>query len=247
MTERYQAYDAFARMYDRHWGKQSASHLDLLDETVLGRLPEGARVLDLCCGTGQLARMLCDRGLEVTGVDGSEEMVSYARRNAPQASFLVDDARSFDVGQGFDVVLCNFDSLNHIMSEEDLGAVFDRVAHSLRAGGTFAFDMNMEPKYLHTWTGEFSVVEDREVCVVRASVDPPARLAHFDATLFYAEESGGWSRHDVHLEQTWYSVETITQGLTDRGYGAPSIHVKQARADEPGVALNLLFVTRKQR
>lgn len=245
MSNRYRAYDAFARLYDRHWGPSVARHIEILDEHVLDHVSVGADVLDLCCGTGQLAAILCDRGYRVTGLDGSEAMIEYARRNAPGARFLVADARSFHIEHEFNLVLSLYDSLNHIMTAEDLATVFHRVAMTLGDDGLFAFDLNMEPKYLHTWAGEFSVIEEAEVGIVRAGVDPADRVAYFDVTLFYEEDDQRWSRHGVRLEQTWYGAEIIARMLIANGFEPPQMHAKQTMPDDPGTAQNLLFVTRR--
>ena len=242
VTRRYSEYDAFARMYNLHWGQQSAKHLELLDTAVLGRLPPPARVLDLCCGTGQLAHALSERGYTVLGIDGSEEMLSYARTNAPGAQFQLADARDFEVQDPFDAVVSLYDSLNHLMSEAELAGAFRSAALALRPGGLFAFDLNMEAKYLGLWAGEFQVVGEEEVAIVRASVDPDAKRGHFDATIFYAEGEERWSRQDVHLEQTWYSEEEVRQLLAAAEFEAPSTHVRQPMPDDQGAA-NLLFVT----
>ena len=71
-------------------------------EPVLGRLLaplrghvaqwcEG-RVLDVCCGPGGLARLLCQRGHAVTGLDNDAAMLAEARKFAPAMSWLYADA-----------------------------------------------------------------------------------------------------------------------------------------------------------
>ncbi|MDR7586593.1 MAG: methyltransferase domain-containing protein, partial [Armatimonadota bacterium] len=84
MPFRYAEYDAFAWMYNRYWGQDSVQRfLPVIEKLVLPHLGPHARILDLCCGTGQLAQALAQRGYQVTGIDGSEEMIRYARINAP--------------------------------------------------------------------------------------------------------------------------------------------------------------------
>src|SRR5438477_11888349 len=89
-------YDRLAAAYDRHWGGDfSRRVLPALPAPLLGALPPGARLLDLCCGTGQLAGMLAARGYRVSGLDISPRMLAFARQNAPGAEFVVGDARTF--------------------------------------------------------------------------------------------------------------------------------------------------------
>jgi SAM-dependent methyltransferase len=47
------------------------------------------RVVDLGCGSGVLARALCDAGYDVLGIDPSAAMIDLARANAPAARFEV--------------------------------------------------------------------------------------------------------------------------------------------------------------
>src|SRR5678815_2565685 len=105
VNQPYRDYDAIAHIYDEYWGARLAKlALHCLQKILLPRLSSGARILDLCCGTGQLAALLVQRGYSVTGVDGSPAQIALARTNAPGVEFIVDDARSFQVPDVFDAV-----------------------------------------------------------------------------------------------------------------------------------------------
>ena len=161
----YSSYDLFAWIYNRHWGNSFLPFvLPILDNLVLTKLPKNARILDLCCGTGQLAQQLKTLGYRVTGIDGSSEMLNYARENAPGVEFLQADARSFQLPQKYHAVVSVFDSLNHIMSTRELGSVFHSAYAALRSGGIFMFDLNTEAGYFYEWNGDFTIVEDDHVC-----------------------------------------------------------------------------------
>jgi len=209
-------YDRFAWAYNRHWSQFSERVAPIvMDNSILKGLPAGAHILDLCCGTGQLARALVERGYRVTGLDISEEMIRIARENAPGARFVVDDARSFAALDVYDAVVCVFDSLNHIMTLDELMSVFRHVCAALREGGVFFFDMNTEEGYRAQWKGSSSIVEDDYVSVARSSYSPEERTARFDATLFRLD--GVWRRSDVTLYQRCYSEEEISTALREAG------------------------------
>ena len=53
-------YDRFARVYNLHWGSYAMRVVPILEHLVLRHLPEQAAVMDLCCGTGQLAARLSE-------------------------------------------------------------------------------------------------------------------------------------------------------------------------------------------
>ena len=137
---RYAVYDGFACYFDRYWGRSFFDDLrPIVEQCFLPLLPANGAVLDLCCGSGRLSHWLTVRGFEVSGVDGSEEMVRLARKNAPRASFRVADVRRFREPESFDGVLCTFDSLNHLASGDDLLTVFQNIARSLRPRGAVLF------------------------------------------------------------------------------------------------------------
>ena len=102
-------------------------------DLLLGVLPSApARVADLGCGTGTLARLLVDEGYEVDGLDFSEEMITRARAKVPEAHFVVDDAASPGLEpHAYDVVL----SRHVLWAMSDPVQAFGRWVNLLRPGG----------------------------------------------------------------------------------------------------------------
>ena len=213
----YSDYDPFARIYNKHWGNTfKVLGLQVMEALLLPNLPAQADILDLCCGTGQLAQALVERGYRVTGLDGSPEMIRYAQENAPGAEFIVDDARSFKLPSVYHGVISAFDSLNHIMNLEDLTSVFANVFSVLQEGGLFLFDLNMEEGYKVTWDDNFGMVEEDHVCVVQTHYDTMERIARFDTTIFYLQ--GEWQRSDVILTQRCYTETEVRSTLESAGF-----------------------------
>ncbi|NEQ25357.1 MAG: methyltransferase domain-containing protein, partial [Microcoleus sp. SIO2G3] len=141
-------YNPFARMYNEYWGPKSCKKkLPVLEKLLLHRLPKDASILDLCCGTGQLVQQLLLRGYQVSGLDTSEEMLRYARENAPDAKFLLEDARSFQFPPTYHAVVSTSVGLNHMMSLEELKSVFQNIYAALLNNGSFLFDLNLEGKF----------------------------------------------------------------------------------------------------
>ncbi|MBA7694130.1 2-methoxy-6-polyprenyl-1,4-benzoquinol methylase [subsurface metagenome] len=213
----YSEYDPFARVYNQHWGNRFIPLiLPILENHILQHLPAKAHVLDLCCGTGQLAQRLIEHGYQVTGLDGSKEMLKFARENAPAAEFILADARSFQLPDIYHAVISTFDSLNHIMELEELTTAFRNVHAALRPGGLFLFDLNLEAGYKADWNDNFGIVEEDHVCVIRSSYHPEERTARFEATIFHMDND--WQRSDLTLMQKCYSQSEILSALAAAGF-----------------------------
>jgi SAM-dependent methyltransferase len=221
-------YDGFAWLYDREWGATSLTFVPALNALVLDALPAGARILDLACGTGQLAGLLAERGFRVTGIDSSSEMLALARSNAPRVEFVLADARTFVLAERFDAVVSVYDSLNHIMSVEELGDVFARVHAVLASGGLFVFDLNTEAGYPAEWTGSF--VGTDHAAIARSRYESEIRTMHFDATIFRPSRDA-WERTDIELLQRCHTEDEVRAALDAAGFGSLATH--------PAESLNL--------
>ncbi|MER0239562.1 class I SAM-dependent methyltransferase [Fulvimarina sp. MAC8] len=154
MVEHARQYDHWAWLYNATLGpRYGQSKIGPLARVILPDLPQGGAILDLCCGTGQLAAILTQRGFSVTGVDGSPDMLRHARENAPEAEFIEADCRNFTVRSKYDGVICASASLNHMRTAEDLRGVFTSVNHALKVGGPFVFDVNHPGQMARHWRG----------------------------------------------------------------------------------------------
>jgi SAM-dependent methyltransferase len=137
-------YAAFAPFYDDvsgDRGRAGAYVRALIDR----HHPKAGKVLELACGTGAILEQLQPR-YEIAGLDISKGMLEIASRKLPQARLFLEDMTRFDLSETFDVVLCVYDSLNHLVSFEQWEAVFDRAREHLASGGIFVFDVNTERK-----------------------------------------------------------------------------------------------------
>lgn len=214
----YSDYDAFAWFFDKYWSREIPEQmLAAIEQVLLPRISVGARLLDLCCGTGQVAAALIARGYNVTGVDNSPEMLRYARRNASGAKFLLMDARSFSVPEPFDAVVSTFDSLNHFLTLEELALVFRQTRRALVPAGWFLFDMNVERGFLAHWRDYFAVVEENEVCVLRGEYDTERKLGRYDITMF-RRRAGTWQRSDTTVSERCYRQKEIERELGRAGF-----------------------------
>ncbi len=136
---------AFKAFEHNGWDQVSATYHDtfarltrltvdaLLDAVGAGA---GVRLLDVACGTGNVAAAATARGAKATGLDFVASMVSEARKLHPETEFRVGDAEALPFADHeFDAVVCNF-GLRHFPHPERALAEAFRV---LAPGGRYAF------------------------------------------------------------------------------------------------------------
>lgn len=213
----YSDYDRFAWFYNRYWGPEfSSPALAIYNILLFPHLSAGCRVLDLCCGTGQISAGLCERGYQVIGLDGSAAMLRFARENAPDAEFIHGDARNFQLSHPVECVLSAFDSLNHVMELDELREVFRCVYEAMTEEGVFLFDLNLEDAS-ELVGNTLDIIEDDHVCIVRSSYNQIQRLKRYDVTMFQLELEH-WQRTDLTLFQRYHTVNEVLGALADAGF-----------------------------
>jgi SAM-dependent methyltransferase len=217
-------YDPFARLYNRHWGADYRIEAGpVVERLLLSRVPNGAAVLDVCCGTGQFTEQIRQRGYELAGVDSSGEMIRYARQNAPSVDFTVADVREFSLRRSFDAAYCVYESLNHVPDAEGLGLAFTCVRRHLKTGAPFLFDLNREEAYILYWNNSDAVVEPESVFITRSVYDEETKIGTCDITAF--DRAGAvWRREDFTVRQKCHSMSAAQSALLEAGFRDVTLH-----------------------
>lgn len=144
------SYDAFALVYDRGLGRFFFEGVRPLLDRMDRQYPAVRRThLDLACGTGLVVRHFRSKGFDSVGCDASVSMLSEARRRGD--SVFAADFRDFSLRRTFGRITCLYDSLNHVMDDEDLSKIFDAVHAVMDRESLFWFDVNHPSTYSTVW------------------------------------------------------------------------------------------------
>lgn len=240
-------YDPWARIYNDYWGLKYCQIILPAFEKLLQqyKINQRANILDLCCGTGHMAQHLIEQGYQVTGLDISEAMLQYARDNAPNAKFILDDARFFKLPSTFDVVICPSGSLNHMISIEDLEKVFTQVYDSLLDNGIFLFGITLEDGY-KSWNGAIADgdVKDDFAWACCDSYNPEEKIGQFKITIFQMVEKT-WQRLDISNLIRGYSRTEVISALESVGFQDINIYNEDGNLADSQYNLHAIFYGRK--
>lgn len=127
-------YEQNATVYDQRRDK-SLFEKKWLD-VFLGHLNSGDKVLDLGCGSGEpIASYLIEKGMNLTGVDYSQAMISIAKERFPNNKWYVQDMQKLNLEEKFKGIIA-WNSFFHL-TQEDQKTTFSLLTSYLDEGGIF--------------------------------------------------------------------------------------------------------------
>ena len=232
-----QAYQDLAASYDRltndvDYEATVAFYRQILDRE--GLQPRTA--VDLACGTGSVALILARQGMQVTGVDMSEEMLCQALQKAQDMDnppmFVCQKLQQLHLPRGVDLAVCALDSLDYITDPEDCREAIRRVYKALNPGGCFIFDVNT-PQKLQAMDDQVFLDEDDDVyCVWRGEFSWQENICTYSMDLFQRQGNLWHRSYEEHREYA-YSQEQLTGYLKEAGFTAIQVFADR-RFEQPG-------------
>ena len=233
------AYHALAQSYDRltndvDYAATVDFYLEILQREGLS--PKTA--VDLACGTGSVSVLLAQKGLRVTAVDMSADMLAEAAQKAAGMEnppfFVNQRLEQLQLPRGVDLAVCALDSLDYITDPEDCAEAIRRVYRVLNPGGIFIFDVNT-PEKLRAMDGQVFLDEDDDVfCVWRGEFDEETNICSYGMDLF--QRSGGvWHRTFEEHREYAYSQAQLTGYLKQAGFTRIEVYAdRKFEAPAPG-------------
>ena len=222
------AYHELAFSYDRLTNDVDYEATVKFYEEILKR--EGVQprtAVDLACGTGSVALLLAQKGLQVTAVDMSWEMLTVAQQKAQEADtdirFVCQSLQQLHLPVGVDLAVCALDSIDYILDPDDCAQAIKRVYKALNPGGCFIFDVNT-PEKLRAMDGQIFLDEDDDVfCVWRGEFDEQTKICSYGMDLF--RRSGNvWQRSFEEHQEYAYSAQQLVQYLRDAGFTSIGVY-----------------------
>lgn len=208
-------YDVLARFYDAVMGDRS-QEADYIRGLIRKQHRSATSLLELACGTGALLEQL-EPEFEVTGVDRSQAMLDVAAARLPSARLVRADMTAVALAERFDVVLCVFDSINHLLDFAQWEAVFDRAREHLDHGGVFVVDMNTQAKLdrfgssppFPQWFGDGHLV--------LIDVRPPEDgVSMWDLRIFERVADDTYRLHREEIAEVAFPAERVLESLRRR-------------------------------
>ena len=239
-------YNPIADMYHALWFDwYLPAAMPALEQLFFSQVAPLSNVLDVCCGSGHVTKELVKRGYRVTGVDQSAELIALAQRQLPETEFQVQDVCTLALPTHYAAALSTFDSLNHILTLQDLQSAFAHIQHALLPGALFVFDMNLGEAYsldLKQWAVD---IHDNSVGLVRGRYDVAAKRARTELMWFSrsADDRECWHQRHSIVEQQCYEQPEILQALAAGGFHDIQHWMATELGVDPDLGYGRMFVS----
>lgn len=185
------------------------------------------RLLELACGTGTHALALEKLGYEIVATDYSEDMLACARRKAEEVASSIDfrwqDMRALDIAdKPFDAVICLFDSLGHVQTNEAITHVLKGIHRHLRPEGLFVFEFwhaaAMLCGYDPVRVGRWSTESEELVRISETELEYAKQLARVTYTIYELRPDGKYSTLKETITNRYFLVQEMAGWLSACGF-----------------------------
>jgi SAM-dependent methyltransferase len=203
----------------------------------------GGSVLEVGCGTGRILLPIARSGRTIDGLDASPEMLQRCRAKLEQEPVAVQrhvmlhrgDARDFDIGRQFDLVIAPFRVMQHQITIEDQLGFLDSAARHLAPGGRLIFDV-FNPNFAALVSADGVEREDTPQTTLPDGrtfrrAGRVARVRWIDQVseieLIYYISSGSGAQFDRHVESfdmRWFLRAELVHLLARTGFRVRSIY-----------------------
>jgi SAM-dependent methyltransferase len=205
------SYEKLDRFYDAAMGDRTemASYIRRL---IRQHKPKARTLLELGCGTGAILKILA-KSYAVAGLDLSPQMLSLARKKLPHVRFYRKDMVRFELATKFDVIICVFDSINHVLKFGNWQKIFRNAARHLEKDGLFLFDINTEAKLERlinapTWVHKFG----RNLEFINVT-DGRRGIANWNIRVFEHRRGNKYGLFEEDIKEISFPVNKIRAAL----------------------------------
>ena len=218
-------YTAFASVYDTlmdtvDYDAWAEHYRRLMDANGV---PRQGKCVECACGTGNLTLPLRKLGLQITGMDLSEDMLARAMEKARTAGltvpFVRQDMCALSVPRRVDCVLATCDGVNYLACPDKAQAFFSAAFAALKPGGTLIFDVSTPEKLKNTLGNSTLFSDDGAVSYIwRNAWNEKTACVTLTLSLFVRRPDGAYNRLEERQIQRAHTRRELRAWLNAAGF-----------------------------
>ena len=149
----------------------------------------------------------------VYGLDISLGMISLARKKVTSGKFSQQDVTKFKLKEKFDVILCVFDSINHLLKFSDWQRVFKRAYEHLNEGGILIFDMNTHVKLQRVIDAPAWVLPFNKNVMIMDVTDAGKGVSNWNIKVFEHKSKNQYALYEENIKEKAFPLRQVKAGL----------------------------------
>ncbi len=168
------------------------------------------RILDLGCGTGMLLEHYSSNN-ETYGIDESPEMIKIARGRDKNTDYSIGNIRDFKMDKKFNLIVCAYDTINHLPTIKDWNKLFKNVANHLDDDGIFIFDF-VTPQGFKNYGGYTSFTKIGDDYLIK-QVESKDKVCHWEIHSFTKTSKTSYNHQKAIVKEYTFLKEAVIQKI----------------------------------
>lgn len=173
-------------------------------------------ILETACGTGTVAKDFYKLWYQITGLDINPKMLEKAKENLHENNLILWDMTNFDLQKKFDVILCNYNSICHLLTWQEWQKFFDMSEKHLTENGILIFDINtlFEFENITKEFAQFYNFWNDSVCLEMFKKDG---IYEWFIKIFKRAEDGRYDLIIENVAENSFPIDKIKKELKNKG------------------------------
>jgi ubiquinone/menaquinone biosynthesis C-methylase UbiE len=188
--------------------------------------PDAKKILELACGTGNHSLLLENYGYQIIASDYSSDMLTQALKKAQKKDSRVEfrrqDMRTLDVPERpFDAIICLFDSIGYVSTNENIETVLKNVHTHLCPDGLFIFEFwhagamlrNYDPLRIRRW----QTPEGEILRISETNIEYKKQLCHVAYSIYELNKNGSYYQLQETQSNRFFLLKEMESFLINSG------------------------------
>jgi len=168
-----------------------------------------SKVLDLGSGTGLAIEFLNILPENYTGIELSNDMLQLAKAKYPEYVFINDSIIDINLDTKYDLIICCFDTINHLLKKDEWEKTFEIVRRHMKASSVFVFDIVSQFDHRFNWPNQVSITESDLWIYIQKSEFLTEQNKAVLSSIIFKKNMFRWDKFEEKIEQISFSVRQI--------------------------------------
>ena len=204
-------YDNFSRVYDLFSTNYDWCYT-FIEEAMRDYADNPKSILELACGTGNVIHHFAGK-YEVSGLDISASMLELARKKLPDVPLFQMNMTDFSLDRKYDVILCMYDSINHLLQYEDWIKTFECVRNHLNPRGILVFDMNTMERLDRLAQSPGVLQQEGDSYIAVRLIKKDKNIMNWNVKIFQHVKDNLYEMSEDNIEETSFSPQKVEEDL----------------------------------